>query len=263
MQTRVSSFAKYRAVLVGGIVVFIAQLALLALSSKQRVPEAIGKNSVAPWLISPDQASENNGEPEFLLSDPMLFASPQTKGFSGPAWLNVPAKNYTEIIRNFRENPTFWLSPESLRLGAAFDRPTRAADEPLSFVDSIQPSLPQARIFSETSPKESSFRIEGKIYSRSADSFPDLKGWPSPQLLSNSVVQLGVAKDGSVVSARLLGKSGSEAADDWALAESRKLSFNPANAALEWGKAIFNWATLPPISTNVLPVTNTVSPLTP
>jgi TonB family protein len=88
-----------------------------------------------------------------------------------------------------------------------------------------------------------------------------LPPWAYTELLTNTVVQVVVDAGGKLVSVPLLLASSTyKPADDYALEQARSLRFEPATGAgqgagsssngLAWGKIIFEWSTIPMVTTN-------------
>jgi TonB family protein len=176
--------------------------------------------------------------------DPTLFQAPSSQAFSGRGWL---ATSFPKFETADAKSSSVWLT-----LGVGAWKPDPLAI-PAPQAPSLTLSSPPATEFEPASiflepdppPPASSMRMEGPLASRRfMSSPPQLGPQPGGQLLSNTVVQLGVDGAGQVVSARLLANSGSSAADATALATARVLRFLPAPPA--WGKAIFSWQTVEP-----------------
>ena len=79
-------------------------------------------------------------------------------------------------------------------------------------------------------------------------------------VLSNTVIQVGIQADGFPLSSRIISGSGSRGADLTALQIANGVRFTPLSAAtartegaLEWGELVFQWFTTEPIATNALP----------
>jgi hypothetical protein len=108
----------------------------------------------------------------------------------------------------------------------------------------------------------STLRLSGELASRRLLVAPELRPWPSTEILSNSVVQLLVGADGRPISALLLKPgSASTEADQYALRSATKVRFESINgadplkplAAIALGQMIFEWQTVPLPSTNSPP----------
>jgi len=97
--------------------------------------------------------------------------------------------------------------------------------------------------------------LDGPLAHRRLLVTPQLPGWPSAELLTNSVVQLLVDAQGRTISAVLLAPGirlkQQEDADASALALALAAQFEPApSAAATVGTMVFEWLTLPPAATN-------------
>ena len=189
------------------------------------------------------------------LYDPTLFTLPHAEGFSEPVWQRVPRPEF----RSFE-----WSAPPNRlprtvdQLGAVFTRLVET-----NYVDTLQqpappepnPTLPNLPPLAQLQD-QSVLQLEDGLAQRRLLTPLQLKSWPNPDVLSDSVVQVIVDAEGRPVSPTLLASSGLAAADQYALDQARAarfepLSRNPIEAAsnpmarLNWGKMIFRWHTLP------------------
>jgi hypothetical protein len=184
----------------------------------------------------------------FFASDPAVFPLPSSHGFSGRAWMDQPPAQYHST--NQLEAP-LWLALDAAQLGTA---PAILNNEngitPLTLAQLDMPQLEPlpAFLLPEIIPTQSVFRIEGELAQRLLDPAPELHAWPSAQLLTNTVVQIAVNRDGDVMAARLLTRCGSADADGDAVAKAMALRFRPsADARTLWAQAVFHWqTTIPP-----------------
>lgn len=235
---------------------FAAQLALVVwLGDKEMRP---------PVVTAPGPALQLAGEnsKEFLaLADPTLFALPHQEGFSGQAWLAVTNRE----IRPFAwTEPPQFLELLSRQLAAPITVPPdrhsfERAAQPADFPPELLLPLPNER---QLFPSGSTFVQAAGLRSRTLQTRIELPSWPHAELLSNSVVQVVVDAEGSVVSAVLLGAGcGLKEADDYSVRQAAAARFaavphNPEDtsslAGLVWGELVFHWHTLP--------ATNTPSP---
>lgn len=213
------------------------------------------------WNGSVDPASAlSNLTPAqvMALADPTLLALPHWEGFSGPAWLiftnqAFPSFEWSEASR--------WLELGEEQLGSGF-KDFMATNQ----FDAL-PSLEQQKLAlslpafeqAELPPAHSRLWLAGGLAGRRLLLSPDLPPWPSAEILTNTVVQLLVAADGTPVSTSLLKtRVAPNQADDYALREARKIRFEPINVAdpsdpmagLTWGQLVFEWHTLPLPPTN-------------
>lgn len=234
----------------GAALVCVLQLALLFwLGDAKSKPQS--PSSPAPQLRL---VGEGAGD-LLALMDPTLFAVPHRRGFSGPGWLEVQPRKFEPFVWS---NPPGWLELPLADLGEAFQRfiETNAFDAihilPHSELELTWPE----RAETVHLPQASRFRLSGDLAQRRLLTVPRLRSWPSPELLTNSVVQLVVDAAGLPISLTLLAGSGSKDADHYALAQARGSRFEPASAAgtsrgpagLSWGELIFEWYTTPPLT---------------
>jgi TonB family protein len=238
--------------------VFITQLGLIYWLGKPNHSLVVRNNqSLAFQLTSP------NAGPEALealaLSDPTLFALPHREGFSGQAWLTIRAQESPPFV--WPDVP-YSLAPIQDLLGTDFQQfmATNQQDNLPSFAQPElllkQPEVVATRPFQT----ESTLRLAGVLAGQHLLSLPVLPSWRSPEILTNSVVQLMIGADGKPLSCTLLKSSGSAEVDQYALREARRASIpplpfnNPTNplAALAWGQLVFEWHTLPLASTNTV-----------
>jgi TonB family protein len=114
--------------------------------------------------------------------------------------------------------------------------------------------------FVNSTPVQSSVRVEGALATRKLLSPLATRPWPRSDLLTNSIVQLVVDREGHPVSVPiLLTSSGDKEADEHALEQARGARFEassenqtvkPPLPELTWGRLIFDWAIVPVSSTN-------------
>ena len=193
--------------------------------------------------------------------DPTLFALPHQEGFSGLAWLTFSNQNF---------EPFLWTEPARLldlaqdRLGEDFT--LFMSTNAMSGVPLI--ALPDLKLRVPAVPPEQPFvtrsklQVTGDLANRRLLVSPDLPACTNAEILSNSVVQLLVGADGTLISATLLKQSGGAEADQRALREAARVRFDsirnvdPLNpqAGVALGQMIFEWQTLPLPPTNTPPV---------
>ena len=198
------------------------------------------------------------------LSDPTLLALPSWHGFSGNAWLQLPALEY---------EPPDWTEPprplvlSSEKLGSALGEFVRTnmpdkfeiAEKPEPQLDIVAPLPPE--------PAQSTLSIKGELAGRPLLSAVSLASWPAADILTNSTVQVGVDTEGNVLSAVLLDEpqasTEAKAADAAALSFARSAQFRPLSrndprrasageTGLQWGELVFHWHTIPMPATNVV-----------
>jgi TonB family protein len=231
--------------------IFLAQLLLIyLLSARQR---AVNSPAIAPTMkvhLFTGELAESEFSETFLASDPTLFAVASPHSFS-TAWLKAPKRNYNLSERT--ELP-YWLALNSEMLGKSV---TQFVQTNLITPTSVQEN-PEPKILAATIPgsfnvpkSNSVLHIEGNLTSSILGDLPQLESQPHTVILSNSVVQVTVDPRGTVVSARLLARSGSADADRSALETAGHIQFAP-NTKNETilGKLIFDWHTVPSSATN-------------
>ena len=110
----------------------------------------------------------------------------------------------------------------------------------------------------------STFHIEGNLAQRRLLTTFNLPSWPSPDILTNSVVQLLVDARGLPLSASLLSRSGSKNADQFALDQANAARFasvvqtgpNRSTNVMDGvtlGEVVFEWHTSSSANTNGVP----------
>ncbi|MGZ8901285.1 MAG: hypothetical protein ACXW3Z_14435 [Limisphaerales bacterium] len=181
------------------------------------------------------------------MENPFLFVSASRMGFSGEAWLRQPK----------------WTAPEP-----------RTRSEPsylqLSYASVINPPQDAARSFElgqrhKTTavfpPPEAPPRARTQVSELRLDGFGGRSmAAPLPlpvqyhsDVLASSLVEAMVDRDGLVISARVIGNSGSAKADADALGLARRARFTPLKSGENVpavGKLIFQWFTLNLTHTN-------------
>jgi hypothetical protein len=236
--------------------VFAAQLALLFWLGNPP-PATPSSAPVAPVI----HLAANDSRELLTLQDPTLFVLPHRENFSGAAWLQMPAQNFT---------PTNWTEPAQPlplppeQLGAAYadfmqtNLPPRYQPEMDSGLADLD-STPMAPIATH-----SALRIEGALARLRVLTPLRLPQQTNLDLLTNTVVQLLVDARGNPFSTVVLAKSGSPDADAQALAFAKALRFGPPQAAnlgvvppdkMTMGKLTFEWLTVPQPATNTPPAT--------
>lgn len=225
--------------------IFLAQVGLIIWGSQRRVRErriypSEPRVALAPSLKELDR--------EWLaLENPFLFASASWKGFSEEAWLRQPKWEMP--------TPTVRSSPKFLQLAEARELNSRH-DANRSF--SLRARRRATAVLPEPAPPSSQPRHTSEL--RLAG-FGD-RGLAAPlplpvqhhsDVLSSTVVEALVDRDGLVITARVIENSGSARADADALALARRARFAPVRLAdnvAEAGKLIFEWFALHLSDTN-------------
>ncbi|HVR35623.1 MAG TPA: TonB family protein [Methylomirabilota bacterium] len=209
------------------------------------------------WL--PGRVEDARLEALLELEDPTLFALAHSRGFSGQAWMKLPES--PEVSHVWSEPPQ-WLRPNLDGLGEEFKRYARASSSrPFQVVGGLAPRpsldlvLPSLAV-----PAQSTLVVEGAPAGRGwMVPPPVLRSWPHSDVLSNSVVEVGVNAAGDVETHRLLSSSGLTVADQEAMRTARTVRFRPmleggrevprTADGLMHGRLIFRWRAVPPAPT--------------
>jgi hypothetical protein len=211
--------------------------------------------SPAPQVRMAASASE----PLLAMTDPTLFALPHWQGFSGSAWLEVPTPTSPEFV--WSEAPQ-WLPLAAGQIGAAFRQFVATnLSNPLQAVALFEPGLrlPQlgpAGADPGLPAPVSSVQLTGELAGRKLATSLELRSWASPELLTNTVLQLLVDAEGKPISITLMSGCGLAEADQNAVQQARALRFAPSRPGqveapadplsdLSWGELIFEWRTVP------------------
>ena len=198
------------------------------------------------------------------IQNPTLFALPQPESFSGLALARQNSDLHSILNRSFEwTSLPAWLTLTRAQLDASFDllvQQHRPAFRHGLALGAPELTLPIAEPL-PGGPQRSQLRFAGALAQRQLLAPPSLPGFAAADLLSNTVVRLAVSPEGLALSSVLSEKSGSSAADAYAMNLARMLRFAPKNAgalpskepelgATDWGTAVFEWAALPITSTN-------------
>jgi hypothetical protein len=209
----------------------------------------------APLLQFADSSSES-----IALDDPTLFALPHANDFGSPIWLKKPV--ITPPLFSWTEPPRF-LPLAGKNLGAVFNQFMQTNPLPqlvLNFKPEPQFSMPDSPGVPSL-PQSSTLQIVGELAKRPLLNHLALPSQPYDNVIQPSQVQVLVDAAGDVLSVVLLpdtdgdiitasSDSGSDdAADQQAMDLARTLRFAPA-PQVTLGKIIFNWHTVPLITTN-------------
>lgn len=235
---------------------FCAQLALIFSLGDRSAPR-VRRPFPAPRL----GIVEGSSRELVALMDPTLFALPHAQGFSGPAWMRIPAVPSRSF--EWTEDPR-WLALSVERLAKHSEELLETSPiGVLNTLASFEPELTSPEpSFATSFSQKSTFRLGEGLARRRLKTLPELPSWPHADILTNTVVKLLIDGTGvSVSTPVLLSSSGLKAADDYALAQASAAQFEPivregpgriANALgnLTWGTMIFQWRTLPLSATN-------------
>ncbi len=223
---------------------------------RNTLPRSLIPTVSAPQVCLPADSLANWPD----LSNPALFVLANRHGFSGPAWMKVPALAYQ--LPEWSEPTLPLLSPSAQQLDSTlnnFLRTDLAATYELAVRP--EPEMPASVPVDNLANTQSIVTIEGELARHPLLTPLKLDAWPATEILASSQVQVGVDQAGSVFSAVLLAKSGSKPADDSALTLARSAHFQPwlwtgpgqptnAQNRLNWGRLVFHWRTIAPPATN-------------
>ena len=219
-------------------IVFAVQLGLLIWGSQKQIM------SRANYPTEPQVAFAIGGntiDREWLeMENPFLFAAASQNGFSGEAWLRQPKWQAPEPKQ--RDEPKFLQGGEAQKV-----IPRPQGEQTFALVQrhrlrAVLPEPPAAPV----PPPESRLKLaafNGRVL---AAPMP-LPLQYHTDVLSPSVVEAMIDRDGLVISARLIENSGSPKADADALALARRARFTPAKSGEnipDSGKLIFEWFAL-------------------
>jgi len=150
--------------------------------------------------------------------------------------------------------PARWLTPNVRELGATFSEFVRTNTVAHTlFADKPAPRLSPVNPPAIPLPTRSFVRVEGELARRELCSSVEIPPVPHTDLLTNTVVQVGVNRSGLVLCRAVLSGSGSKAADQQAHDLAKTIRFNPLGLAnpdqphsLTWGRLVFQWHTVEP-----------------
>ena len=235
------------------IILFFGQIILLSWLGDKKLP--IKRANISPEL---QLLSEVELVPDYGLgrafSDPILFAKPNRRGFSGKAWGDFPEVDHPLIDWSEPGRP---LLNEPKILGSSF---RKALPEHLPFVVDIPVKRSAKSIDMEVSPlavrKNSELEIIGGLSKRLLVRTVTLPSLSHGEAIRRTQVRIGVNPDGYVVSATIQNELTEDASlqakvDRRALELLKGIRFQPnydksSNqqnnfGSLEWGDAIFHW----------------------
>lgn len=196
-----------------------------------RVESTRGRPAADP---APSVAPELDG-----LNDPLIFAGAHPRGFSAHAWLDRPRMDYAQTNRP--------VAPRFL----AYARPAEQQKTELA-APRLSTPLPFLPLSLQAPPARSALMVEGALAERPLLETPALSAQFATDVLSNSVVQLGIQGDGFPISARIISGSGRREADLSALQIANGLRFAPRpGTSVQWGQLVFQWFTAEPTGTNL------------
>lgn len=225
----------------------LVQLALVLAFTQRPVTTQRPVNDA--HVILPENAATELQE----LTDPTLFALGSPRN-SSATWLELPQLRPVETDW---EQPPQWLALEESALGRTFLEFARANEGSLHG-PAFKPAAPKVFLAKPPpAPKPvrtaSSLQAADGLADRRLVNAPALPSWPANDVLRPSEVRVVVNTRGRVTSAILLSNSGSDAADQFALAQAWQLRFSAAPAESEikpltLGRLVFTWHTTPEAS---------------
>jgi hypothetical protein len=235
--------------------VFSAQVGLIFLLSDKSAGHPRPLGAALGFRLAPPTAAEL-----LTLNDPTLFALPHQRGFSGSAWLEVPAQKLPRF--DWTEEPR-WLPLPLEQLGAAFHLFMGTNDFGSGAVLAEAESeltLPEAAPI-QVLREKSTFQLAGGLARRRLITPVELPSWQHTDVLTNTVVRLVVDAAGQTVSAALVRRCGHKEADEHALKQASGARFEALDAGgpraatnrpeqFIWGEMIFEWHTMPVPATN-------------
>jgi hypothetical protein len=179
-----------------------------------------------------------------LRTDPTLFVLANARSFSGVGWLGSGQTS--------PELPD-WIAPSAFLPYTPVPVPIAPTDEGRFLLSKLSDPPFQAPfkalMAGEVVGTNSAMSLRGGITNLNLVTVPSLRSFPATALSSNTVVEISADRDGQVVLARLLVKSGIPTADNFGLASAAKLVFEPPSRAmfkgneLISGTVIFHWKT--------------------
>lgn len=240
-------------------IVFLCHVLLLFLASEGGVPKRRPEPSPTPIRLV-DRADSRITE-LLNLHDPALFAFCHPHNFSGTAWFKQRTIQYR--MTNVTE-PARGLALQPVGLGGNFS--TYVAREMARPVHISQKAPPVVAPISVAPATDFASRLvmEGAVQKRTPVTPVTLPVQVHDNVLSNSVVRVIVDEAGQTISAVLLAGCGLPRADDMALQIAKAIRYHrvtqqPLEGAppslvgsgrWDMGNLIFDWATVPPPSTN-------------
>jgi hypothetical protein len=207
------------------------------------VVDAPSGSAIAEWLS---------------IEDPALFALPDVRAFSGLAWMTAPALSHQSV--DWTEPPR-WLSLSVNELGLVFTEFVRTnVVGPRVLADRLAPQTDRVTVPPLPLTARSRLRLGGDLAGRELLAPLELPSIPHAEILTDTVVQVSVSRQGVPFAPVLLSGSGSPDADRQALEQVKAIRLRPlANTseisprgqiAFNLGQMIFQWHTLEMRGTN-------------
>jgi TonB family protein len=228
---------------IGGV--SLLQLGLLLWASKRDLPSQ--KIYPAEPQVALAERMQSKNYESLELENPFLFAAASQNGFSSEAWLRQPTWQLPEPRNRAR--------PDFLQLADAREMsPTKENEREFSLIPTRRSAavFPIQEIPSNAPTFASELSMEGFRGRKLAVPIA-LPVQQHSDVLSSTVVEALIDRDGLVISVRILENSGSARADGDALALARRARFKPSKSAEnvpEMGKLIFEWVAVSLSDTN-------------
>lgn len=231
-----------------GTVILVGQLILVFVLSAKVAPPSPPASPTSRFSLltfPPAGAGDREGA---LGVDPAQLALVNARGFTGPVWRRLPKFGPDTAV--WAEPPRWLASGPQALVGAVGKDPAPAAQPSLAGLNRPQPATVSNPVVQEPLQSRSVVRVEGQLARRPWLNAKDPPSWPGTEVLQPTTIQITVDRDGSVLSATFLTRSGLAAADEWALAQGRSARFEPAadakSKAIAWGRLVFQWRVVPP-----------------
>lgn len=190
---------------------------VLPLAHWPRLPPVEGPAS--PWRLSLNLPDTGASDSPPWVSDPRLFALPDSSGFSGVAARALPTPEYR--LAEWSGRPRWLAASPKTALGSVPAVP----NPPIS----TRPALPLPLPASTNTPLavsgRSSASLRGDLAQRPFTAVGELLPAAGSDAISATVIELAVSAAGDVMSVRLVASSGNRDADAQALAWARTLTF--------------------------------------
>jgi hypothetical protein len=232
-----------------GAALFAVHLGLIWLLSSRSPAKASAspERPLVHWIAEPLDAPTL--ATVLLVEDPTLGVGPSMHSFSALGWLRPPALH---TIETGWSEPPRYLDPNPEYFGNALlaTEPTNKSAAPsLGYEPAVDQLLARPRLASEPVRPKSEWELSAPLRIRLANQPGDLPSWENIEPLKDTRIDLRVDSEGLIQTVRLRESCGLAIADQWAIAAAWKLSFAESAAtaaAMEDGRLVFRWLTIPP-----------------
>ncbi len=197
---------------------------VLALAHWPRLPPV--ERPVSPWLLSLNLPEPGASDATPWVSDPRLFALPDSSGFSGVAARALPTPEYR--LAEWSGRPR-WLAASP---GSALGSVPAVANPSISTRPTPPLTLPASTNTPLAVAGRSSASLRGDLARRPFTAVGELLPAAGSDAISATVIELSVSASGDVMSARLVSSSSNRDADVQALAWARTLTFTPSGTVV-------------------------------